>query len=178
MPKSFSKQSRRFPHAFVCTMISVFAFAASVAPGVFLADILTETTEGTLSVSPVVPYAGCDLPPEFCVRAAQFCLPTVLQLMLIWLCAYVRFEKPLLAVLFAARGISFGMAFRLCVLLSAPPAAYIAACVHAAISVLFLFLVFHIRTDNGIRPAADSVTAMMITGGFCCAPIILTTLIL
>ena len=168
---------RHFPHSFVCAMIAVFAFAASIVPGVEIGSLIAENTAGTLGIERILPYAGCDLAPEYCVRAASLCVPTLVYLALIWLCAYVRFEKPLLALLFAMRGITLGAAVRLCVLLSAPGTVFLALGIHALITLILLTLVFRIRTSCGLLGAADSLTAMMITGGLCCTAIILTTLI-
>lgn len=178
MDRSGLFQDRRFPLSFSCTMLSLFAFSLSLLIGVACGEILYTYTADTLSVTTAAPYAGCDLFPEYCARAAQLCQSTVFQLALVWLSAYVRFDKILLAAVFASRGCAFGMAFRLCALLQAEHAAVLYTAAYACITVVFLMLVFHLRTDKEVRPIADSFTAMMIAGGVCCAIVILSTFLL
>ena len=168
----------QFPCAFVCTMLSVLFFAAATLLGVWMASLLCTHVEGILRIQYLFPYAGCDLAVEYAVRAARLCLPTLAQLLICWLAAYVSFDKILLAAVFALRGCSFGMALHLCLLLRAEIPLIICTALHAGITVVFLTTVFHIRTEEGIRPLPDSITALLIAGGICCAAVIAFTLFL
>lgn len=167
-----------FPCAFVCTMLSVMIFAAATLFGVWMASLLRTHMDGVLRIQRLSPYAGCDLTVEYAVRAARLCLPTLAQLFICWLAAYVSFDKILLAAVFTLRGCSFGMALHLCLLLCAEIPLIICTAVHAGITVIFLMTVFHIRTEEGIRPLPDSITALLIAGGACCAAVIVSTFLL
>ncbi len=178
MNQSPAAAKMHFPCAFICTMLSVLIFAASTLLGVWAASLLCAHMDGILHIQRISPYAGCDLAVEYAVRAARLCLPVLTQLFICWLAAYVRFDKILLASVFALRGCSFGMALHLCLLLGAEIPLIICTAVHAGITVIFLMTVFHIRTEEGIRPLLDSITALLIAGGACCAAVIPATLFL
>jgi len=177
MPHSSAPMKTRFPRQFSATVTALTAFAAALFLGLKFADLLTEQFDGALVVRTLSPYADCDLLPEYAIRTAQLCAPVLLHLFLIWLAAYVQFENILLAVLFFLRGLSAGMAARFVLILDASAAVLLLPLMHAAASILMLMMVFHIRTEDGICSFPDSLTAMMITGGFSCGISVLAALV-
>ena len=169
---------RQFPCAFLCTVLSALVLAAFTLLGAGLASLLVTSVDGVLRIQRISPYTGCDLGVEYAVRAARLCLPVLVQLGICWLAAYVCFDRLLLCAVFAWRGTCFGLAMHLCLLLGAEFPLLLCAFLHAGISVLFLITVFHIRTETGILPLADSVTALLIAGGICSAAVILFSFLL
>ena len=176
MDYSVSLGKRQFPRSFLCTWISVLAFAISIPVGVWAVTVLHTHAPFSFTIQSFDPYAGCDLPVEYCVRAARLCLSTIGQLLLVWAAAYVQFEKPMLTLLFGMRGLCLGMALRLCLYAAAPAGVWLCIGIHTLTSLIFLSLIFHIRTSDGIRPMPDSLTAMLIAGGFACGAVILSSL--
>ncbi len=178
MKESGTAAERQFPCAFMCTVLSTLVFAIFTLFGAGLASVLDSGTEGILRIQRISPYTGCDLGVEYAVRAARLCLPVLAQLFICWLAAYVYFDRLLLCVVFALRGLCFGSAMHLCLLFGAEVPLLLCTLLHAGISVVFLITVFHIRTETGSRPLADSVTALLIAGGVCCTAVIMLSFLL
>ena len=166
----------RFPRVCICTVLAAAVFAAAALAGVRISSRLFEHADTMLHLQRISPYTGCDLAVEYAVRAARLCRPVLFQLLVCWLAAYVHFERWALCFVFAVRGLTCGMALHLCILLEADTALLLSTLVYACISVIFLMTVFHIRTETGLRPLADSITALLIAGGACCTAVITASL--
>ena len=136
------RSPRLFSTALSFAVLCALALLSASAAAFPIADAVYLRLNDTLAIHPVELYAGCDLAPEYAARAALLCRGIVFQTFLLLAAHYVSFEKPLLIFLFVLRGLSFGLAFRLCLHLHAASAPFYLLGGHAVVSMIFLFLLY------------------------------------
>lgn len=127
----------------------------------------------SLILTPADAYAGCQLPAEYAVRAAALTRPLLLETALMWISAYVSFEKPLLALLFGQRGFSIGAA--VCTLASGTntPLSALIPFAYTIITAIFLILTRCIRKEERTAPLSETAVYALIAGGIACAVLLL-----
>ncbi len=119
----------------------------------------------SVSLLPVNLYADCETVTAVILRFTVLSRPILVQTALVWLSAYVHFEKALSGFMFAVRGVSLGVAIH--VLFDLPDSAAFAPLVvaYTAITVILLLLVRCIRKESGARPAGESFICALIAAG-------------
>ena len=124
------------------------------------------------------PYTGCDLAAEYAIRAAFLCRTTLIQTALVWLSGYVCFEKLLLVLLFGSRGLALGIALRLISTVHAPGQTWILAGLFGLVCIILIMQTYFMRVKNCVRPLSETFTHLLISSGFSCAVIILSSFLL
>lgn len=164
-------------HDTVSFLFSVSVVVLSAVCGYGLA-LLFLPANGVLSISPAAPYAGCVLPAEYILRASELCWPVLIETAIVWISAYVDFEKPLLAVIFSLHGLSVGGS--LCAVLLAAERSRIVflPLAYAAITAVLLVFTRFLRRDVGRVPLSQSAVYALLAGGVACTVALAATFLL
>jgi hypothetical protein len=125
----------------------------------------------------VDPYFGCQLAPEYVMRACLLCRPALGAVLAVWLSSYCTFGAVIQRILYAVCGFSCGAAFRLCVSCAAPTRACAAPIACAAVTGILLLLPRALREGDARRPFSESLCCLLIAGGAGCAAVILSTIL-
>lgn len=157
-------------------LFSAFVVILSAFAGYGLAFLLF-SSGGTLSLLPVSPFSGCSTFGEYSLRAAKICRPVLLETAAVFLCAYVDFEKVLLAVVFSLRGLSLGAALYAVTLIPDFSALLFLPLVYAGVTSVFMLLTRFVRRGCGNVPLPQATVYMLLTGGIVSAATLLTTLL-
>lgn len=167
----------RLGHDTVSFLSSVFVVIISAFCGYGLAFLFIPAGDA-LTLMSTDPYAGCILPVEYALRAAEMCRPVLMETAVVWISAYVDFEKPLLAAVFSMRGISLGISLYAVMLAAeSSPLAFLPLA-YAAITAVFLIFTRHLRRDVGRVPLTESIVFALLAGGVASAITLVATLLL
>lgn len=174
MSSSTRIQHKSLSPAAAVTALCALLFLAAAALGYFFAGHLLDGIGGGVSLHVQPIYDGCDLAPEYAVRAATICRPIVLESCLLLWALYVPFEKALLASLFFLRGIALGAALKFSIMLHAPASLLALLSAYVFISIVYLILLYIQRSRGDCRFSEEALISM-IAGGGCCAALLLSS---
>ena len=174
MSSSIRTQHQSLSPAAAVTALCALLFLAAAALGYVFAGHLFNGIAGSISIHVQPIYDGCDLAPEYAVRAAALCRPIVLESCLLLWALYVPFEKALLASMFILRGIALGAALKFSLMLHAPVSLLALLSAYAFISIVYLILLY-IQRSRGDRRFSEEALVSMIAGGSCCAALLLSS---
>ena len=131
-----------------------YVFAPLITPRGYALSLLSSQT-----------YIDCETAADAALRFSVLFRPMLMHTVLVWLSAYVQFEKVLSGFVFAARGLSLGFALHiLCLAKDAVQFAPLAVA-YTAVTVILLLLMRWIRKDSGARPATESFVFTLIAAG-------------
>jgi len=168
MPRLNADTSCRISRTARTLLLPILFFFLSVLAGSVAASYFLTAYADTVQVVPLNIYALCDLPLEFVLHACQLCLGTVVQVLIVWISAYVLFEAPLLCCVFLWRGLSFGCLFKLLLTSGAGSELFSAPILHAVITAILLLFSCHIRKESSPCTVSEAFVCALITGGICC----------
>lgn len=124
------------------------------------------------------PYAGCMLPIEYIFRSGELCRPVLLETAVVWISAYVDFEKPLLFAFFSLRGLSVGVSMYTAFLSFERSGFLFFPLSYMAVTAVFLIFTRCLRQDVGRVPLSQSVVYALIAGGVASAITLVSALFL
>ena len=152
--------------AFSIALFSLAVTILSAVGGYYLACFLCGGTSFSLSVQSIDPYSGCDLFPEYAVRAARLCRPILLHATVLWLSPYTKFDMPLTSAIFIDRGISLGLSIRFCTAVTANTSLSLLPLLYALITSILILFAYSLRTAQTVRPFRDTYVNYLIASGF------------
>ncbi len=120
------------------------------------------------------PYRGCDLAPEYVLRACALCRPILSEGLLILLCAGHTARKPLWGGFLLVRAFAAGAGLGCSLMADAPDAALLRLTAYLAVTLIWITLICALRTA---RPAAEQLCSALVAVGAACAVRIAVTLL-
>ncbi len=161
---TFSNGSNRLgkdTSAFFCALASLVLGALA---GYFF-SLITGAFEHPLVLSAVRLYKDCVRPLEYALCAAKLSAPILIETAVLWLGAYVSFEKPFLLLFFAFRGIFLGAALTALMTLETPSPLSWLLLSNVVITASLLILTRAIRNGDGTLPMHESVIYALTSAG-------------
>lgn len=155
---------RRLGHDTASFFLAVLSLICAAFAGYGAAALLIFPETGFL-LSGTDPYAGCQIPAEYVVRCAELCLPVLLQTVLVWISAYVVFERTMLTSLFSLHGLSVGSAIYAVIRMENSSRLAYLLLADAAIIAVHLILTRAVRRDSGRVPFSESLIYMLTAAG-------------
>ena len=120
------------------------------------------------------PYRGCDLAPEYVLRACALCRPILSEGLLVLLCAGHAARKPLWGGFLLVRALAAGAGLGCALLAGAPDAALLPLAAYLAVTLIWITLICALRTA---RPAEERLCSTLVAVGAACAVRIAVTLL-
>lgn len=166
MPQSSCTKKTSLDRAFSLALLAVTATAISGVAGYYLAGLLFDGVVSRITAHELNPYVGCLLPVEYLSRAVQLCRPVLLQVFLLWIAPYTKFDGILSASVFIERGISLGLALKFCTADTAGLSLTLLPLFYALVTAILILFVYSLSDSRTARPVRDTFVHFLIASGF------------